>query len=259
MSRVIVLFSVVFALLPGLVVLLASLSAGQSLAFPPRGFTLHWYGVILSDPDFRAALLTSATLAAVTSVTAVAIAAPAALAIVRYRNPITTAIEAMLLSPMVVPHVVIGIGILQIYIIYGLRADLTTLTVGHLIVTVPFALRLLLASLAGLDRRVEMAAASLGASPFSVFHSIVLPQMKMGLAGALIAAFILSFDDVSLTIFLVQPGYTTIPILLFNQAENNPSPAIHAASVILLLASWAAIFLIDRLMGFERLAFSGRK
>ncbi len=259
MSRVIVLFSVVFALLPGLVVFLASFSAGHSLAFPPRGLTLHWYGVIFSDPDFRSALLTSATLAAVTSIGAVAIAALAALAIVRYRNPVTTAIEALLLSPMVVPHVVIGIGALQIYIIYGLRADLTTLTAGHLIVTVPFALRLLLASLAGLDRRVEMAAASLGASPFTIFHSIVLPQMKMGLIGALIAAFILSFDDVSLTIFLVQPGYTTIPILLFNQAENNPSPAIHAASVILLLASWAAIFLIDRLMGFERLAFTGRK
>ena len=259
MSRVIVLFSVIFALLPGMIVFLASFSAGNSLAFPPREFTLHWYGVILGDPEFSSALLMSVMLAGVTSVVATAITLLAALAISRYRTPTTVLIEAFLLSPMVVPHVVIGIGILQIYIIYGLRADLMTLTTGHLIVTIPFALRLLLASIAGLDRRVEMAAASLGAPPFTIFRSVVLPQMKMGIAGALVAAFILSFDDVSLTIFLVQPGYTTIPILLFNQAENNPGPAIHAASVILLLASWIAIFLIDRLMGFERLAFASRK
>ena len=180
--------------------------------------------MILSDPEFSAALLTSVMLAGVTSVVAIAIALLAALAIAATAPRLTVLIEAFLLSPMVVPHVVIGIGVLQIYIIYGLRADLMTLTTGHLIVTVPFALRLLLASIAGLDRRVEMAAASLGAPPFAVFHSVVLPQMKMGIAGALVAAFILSFDDVSLTIFLVQPGYTTIPILLFNQAENNPGP-----------------------------------
>jgi putative spermidine/putrescine transport system permease protein len=258
MTRVLVAAAVLFAAMPGVIVVLASLTAGQSLAFPPQGLSLRWYETIFADADFRDALVTSLTLAAVTSVLAVGMAALAALAIVRYRSRATALIEAMLLSPLAVPHIVIGIGILQLYGTFGLRADLMTLTIGHLIITIPFALRMLITSLAGMDREIEHAAASLGATPRAVLFQVILPQMKVGLIGAAICVFILSFDDVALTVFLVQPGYTTVPIMLFSMAENQVLPSIHAASVILLLASWIGVFLIDRLIGFERFLFPGR-
>ncbi len=255
MMRVLVVLAVVFATLPGVIVVLASLTAGQSLAFPPQGLSLRWYEVIFADPDFRDALLTSLTLATITSLLAVSLSALAAISIVRYRSRATALIEAMLLSPLAVPHIVIGIGILQLYGYFGLRADLLTLTLGHLIITIPFALRMLITSLAGMDRQIEHAAASLGATPRAILFQVILPQMKMGLLGAAISVFILSFDDVALTVFLVQPGYTTVPIMLFGMAENQVLPSIHAASVILLLASWLGVILIDRLIGFDRFLF----
>ena len=247
-----------FAILPGIVVFLASFTGGHSLAFPPDGLSLQWYAALLANKTFLPALATSLTLATVTAVGATAIASLAAVALIRHPGRFASSIEAMLLSPMAVPHVIIGIGMLQIYSYMALRADLMTLTMGHLIITIPFALRLLIASLSGLDRRVEMAAASLGASPVKAFFTVVLPQMKVGIVGSLIATFILSFDDVALTIFLVQPGYITVPIRLFSEAENNPTPAIHAASVVLLVASWIGIIAIDRIVGFEKVVFAGR-
>src|ERR1035437_9516854 len=109
MTRALVALAVVFATLPGVIVLLASLTAGQSLAFPPQGLSLRWYATIFADPEFPDALVTSLVLATATSLLAVGMSALAALAIVRYRSRATALIEAMLLSPLAVPHIVIGI------------------------------------------------------------------------------------------------------------------------------------------------------
>jgi len=257
MTRVIVFLTSVFAVLPGAIVVMASLTAGTTLAFPPQGLSLRWYHELLGSGEFLDALATSVILACVSSVLAVALALPAAFALIRYRPTGGTTFEAVLLSPLAVPHVVIGIGILQVYSLLGLRTDLVTLTLGHLVITVPFALRMLMASLSGLDPRTEQVAASLGAPPHRVLTTIILPQLKLGMIAALVATFIISFDDLALTVFLVQPGYATVPILLFSQAENNPGPIIHAASVVLLVASWIGLFLMDRLVGLERMMLSG--
>jgi putative spermidine/putrescine transport system permease protein len=257
-NRALIIVAAVFAVLPGAIVLLASLTAGASMSFPPQGLSLRWYGELFSNPDFLDALWISLVVALATSLLAVALALPAAFALVRHRFPGSAMIEAVLLSPLAVPHAVIGIGILQIYSHLAVRADFASLTVGHLIITIPFAMRMLMASLAGLDRRLERAAASLGAPPRAVFRTIVLPQLKMATFGALVAAFIISFDDLALTVFLVQPGYATVPVLLFGQAENNPSPAIHAASVLLLVASWGGLLMLDRLIGLDRLLLHTR-
>jgi putative spermidine/putrescine transport system permease protein len=259
MTRAISVGTAVFSLLPGVVVLLASLTAGNSLAFPPQGLSLKWYFVLFSATDFGDSLVVSAILALLASVLAIMVAAPAAFAIVRYRFRGATAIEALLLSPLAVPHLVLGISMLQIYSYLGLRSNLVTLLLGHLLITVPFVLRLLIASLSGLDRRIEQAAASLGASPRSILLGVIFPQMRLSIVGAFLTAYILSFDEVSMTIFLVQPGYTTMPVLLFAFAESDPRPIIHAASVLLLVATWATVFVIDRFVGVERIILPGRQ
>jgi putative spermidine/putrescine transport system permease protein len=214
---------------------------------------------LFSGREFLAALATSAILAALASAVAILIALPATFAIVRNKFLGATAVEAALLSPLAVPHLVLGISILQLYSYFGIRSNLVSLLLGHLILIVPFALRLIISSLAGLDRRIEQAAASLGASPWAVVRLVVFPQIRIGLIGAFLAGFILSFDEVSLTIFLVQPGYTTVPVLLFAQAENDPRPTIHAASVVLLITSWVVIFIIDRVVGLESVILPGHR
>lgn len=251
-------FAAFFAVLPGLVVLVASLTADSALSFPPVSLSFKWYAALLASPDFLDAMVISASVAGATSVLALAISIPAAYGLVRYPVRGAAAIEGFLLSPLAVPHLIIGLGILQVYSYTALRADLVTLTIGHLILTVPFVLRILMAAFQGLDPQLEHAALSLGATRPVVLRRVVLPQIKAPVFGAMIAAFVLSFDDVGLTIFLVQPGYTTVPILLFNQAENNPSPAIHAASVILLLLSWVGVFLVEKVVGVEKMILAGR-
>jgi len=258
-NRALVITAALFAVLPGAIVLLASFTAGATMAFPPQGLSLRWYVELFSNADFLDALWVSLVVAFATSLVAVALAIPAAFALVRHRFRGATVVEAILLSPLAVPHAVVGIGILQLYSHLAVRADFVSLTIGHLIITIPFATRMLIASLSGLDQRIEQAAASLGAPPVQVFRTIVLPQLKMATFGALVAAFIISFDDLALTVFLVQPGYATVPVLLFGQAENNPSPAIHAASVLLLVASWVGLLLLDRLVGLERLLLHAPK
>ncbi len=257
--RACVVFAMIFALLPNLVVVVASLTASNSFAFPPRGLSFKWYTVLLTDPDFIDAMVTSVLLAALTSVVAVSMSLLGAFSVVRRRVPGSSMIEAFVLSPLAIPHVIIGIGVLQLYDHFSMRTDLITLTLGHLVITVPFALRMLIASMHGLDRRVEYAAQSLGARPSTVVLGVVLPQMKFGILAALVSVFILSFDDLALTIFLVQPGYSTVPILLFNRAENGASPSILAASAFLLVVTWLAVFLIDRIMSIDKFVLAKRR
>ena len=251
--RALVIFAVAFALLPNLVVLAASLTSGTNFGFPPQGLSIRWYAALFSDGDFIDAMATSFSLAAITSVVAAIVALLGAFGVVRYRVRGSSLIEGFVLSPLAIPHVIIGIGVLQLYNQLRLQTDLITLSLGHLVITIPFALRMLIASLRGLDRRIEYAAQSLGARPTAIVLGVVLPQMKFGILGALVSVFILSFDDLALTIFLVQPGYSTIPILLFNRAENGANPSILAASAFLLVLTWLAVFLLDRIMSFEKL------
>jgi putative spermidine/putrescine transport system permease protein len=258
-TRGITLLAAIFSVLPGLVVLIASFTAGRSLAFPPEGLSLRWYVEFFARPDFVPAIVNSLILAALASVVAVLIALPAAFAVHRYRFAGARVIESILLSPLSVPHLVLGLSLLQLYSHLGFHANIATLLSGHLLIVVPFALRLLVASLAGLDRDIERAAASLGADRRVVLFTVILPQIRLGLLGALVAGFILSFDEVSMTTFLVRPGFTTMPVLLLSMAENNPSPLMHVASVFLLLASWIAIFAIDRAVGIENAIMPGRR
>lgn len=259
MSGFFVFVAAAFALVPGLAVFLASLTAGNALAFPPDGLSLKWYRLLFTNSDFLSALSMSTALAVVTGILAVVIAIPASIAIVRHKVPGATMVEGLLLSPLAVPHLVIGIAVLKFYNETGIRGGLVSVVVGHLLITIPFVLRMLVASLSGLALEIEHAASSLGARRAAVLFTIVLPQMKMGIIGALVAAFVLSFDDLTVTVFLVQPGYSTLPVLLFNQAENAPLPSIHAASVVLLLASGVGVLIIERLIGLERLFLGGRR
>jgi putative spermidine/putrescine transport system permease protein len=251
-TRVIVVIAVVFALLPGIAVLLTSFTASRSLAFPPQGLSLRWYEALFSSPDFLSAIATSVTLAALSALLATALSIPASFALVRYRMHRADLLQGFLLSPMAVPHLVIGIGILQLYSVLGLRGDLMRLIFGHLLISIPFVLRILITSISNLDSDAEKAAASLGATRSTTILTVVLPQIRTAIVGALVAAFVISFDDVAVTVFLAQPGYMTLPVVLFGQAENAPVPTIHAASVILLIGSWLGVILIDRILGLER-------
>jgi putative spermidine/putrescine transport system permease protein len=158
-----------FSVIPVAVVLIGSFADQADLWFPPHGFSLTWYRAFFASATMITSVRNSIELAALTSLVAVAIGIASSVALVRFHIPGRKAVEALLLSPLGVSPVVIGLGVLELYIALHWRSTLFTLLLGHLVITVPFTVRLCVIALDGADRSVERAAASMGASPQFVF------------------------------------------------------------------------------------------
>ena len=185
--------------------------------------------------------------------TVFAMTVPAALAIARHRFPGREAITALFLSPLMVPHIVLGIAFLRFFTQIGLGGTFVGLVLSHIIIILPFALRLILAASTGMDRSIENAAASLGASSLTTFRRVTLPLILPGVASGWVLAFINSFDEVTMTIFIASPETTTLPVRLFLYIQDNIDPLVAAVSAALIFMTVAAMLVLDRLYGLERL------
>jgi putative spermidine/putrescine transport system permease protein len=183
----------------------------------------------------------------------VAFSIPAALAIARHQFPGREVMTALFLSPLMVPHIVLGIAFLRFFTQIGLGGTFTGLVLSHVVIIIPFALRLILASSTGMDRSIENAAASLGASSFTTFRRVTLPLFLPGVASGWVLAFINSFDEVTMTVFIASPETTTLPVRLFLYIQDNIDPLVAAVSAALIFMTVAAMLVLDRLYGLERL------
>lgn len=254
--KVAIFLVVLFSVTPIAIVIASSFTSTQSVGFPPDGFSFRWYRDFIATTQLTDALMLSFGLAFVTGVVVVALSTMAAFALVRYPVPLAGAVQSFLLSPLFVPRVLLGLGLLVIFNQLEVVAGMPRLLLAHLIITVPFAMRLCLTALMGLPSGVEEAAASLGASRFTTLRRVTLPIMKPGLLAAFMMSFILSFDEVPVSVFVSSPGDTTFPALLYSYASERTTPMLYAASAVLLLVSAAVIIVIHRRVGVDR-AFLG--
>lgn len=243
-----------FIIAPIAVVLIGSFTAGDSVVFPPQGLSLRWYVTLVrGHADLVEAFWVSLELALVSAGLATAVGLLAGFALVRYdfagRQPLTL----LFLSPLLVPSIVIGIAMLQFLSTIGLGFHPAGLLLGHVIITLPFAIRLIVASLVGLDPALELAARSLGAGRLAVFRRITLPLIRAGVVSGFILAFIVSFENVTVSLFLVSPQLVTLPVRIFGYIENSPTPVVTVASALLLFASGVLIAVLQRLVGVDRL------
>ncbi|WP_186418633.1 ABC transporter permease [Bosea sp. CS1GBMeth4] len=243
----------IFMLAPLAIVCLVAFTPEGYLSLPTRGPSLRWFRAIFAYPEFLRAFNTSLWLAALSSTVTVAIAVPAALAIARYRFPGREAITALFMSPLMVPHVVLGIAFLRFFSQIGLSGTFTGLVLSHVIVILPFALRLVLAASYGIDRRIEHAAISLGADPMTVFRRVTLPLILPGVVSGWLLSAINSFDEVTMTVFIASPATTTLPVRMFLYIQDNIDPLIAAVSACLVALTAALLFALDRLYGLDRL------
>jgi putative spermidine/putrescine transport system permease protein len=241
----------VYLLAPILIVIPVSFSSAAYLVFPPRGFSLRWYANFFSLPELTDALILSIRLGLSVTVAATTIGTMAAFALVRYRVPGRNAVRTLLLSPMVLPGVVLGIGFLIFFSRIRAIHTFWSLFLAHLIVTLPYVIRTVSATLVHFPRVVEEAGASLGASPISVFRTITLPLAKPGILAGGIFAFIVSFDELVISIFLTGPRLSTLPVQIYNYIEFTSDPTIAAISVILVVLTVAAVSLLERFVGFS--------
>lgn len=242
-----------FLLAPILIVCVVAFTSQGYLSLPTEGLSLRWFKAIADNPEFVRAFRDSLVLGAISSTIAVGFSIPAALAIARHQFPGREAITALFLSPLMVPHIVLGIAFLRFFTQIGIGGTFTGLVLSHVIIILPFALRLILAASTGMDRSIENAAASLGATSWTTFRRVTLPLILPGVASGWVLAFINSFDEVTMTVFIASPETTTLPVRLFLYIQDNIDPLVAAVSAALIFMTVGAMLVLDRLYGLERL------
>ena len=241
-----------FILAPLVVVVAVSFTDKGYISMPFDGASLRWFRAILENEDIVDAFWLSVRLALVAATLGVALAVPAALAIARYRFPGRGALTGFFLSPMMIPAVVLGIAFLRFLSMLGLGGSFWALCATHVIIVVPYALRLALSSAVGLDRDAERAALSCGASRFTAFRRVVLPMIRTGVVGGWVLSFIQSFDELTMTIFVATPGTTPLPVAMYNQIAQTIDPLVASVSTVLIVGTVALMLVLDRMVGLDR-------
>lgn len=241
-----------FLLAPLLIVFVISFSSNRFLSFPPQGFTWHWYEVLPSESVFINGLQVSLITASITTVIVLFVGVPAALAIQRYEFAGKGAISAFFLSPLLVPTIVLALGLVLVLGPIGLTNTYAGIIIGHISITLPYVIRTTMMSLVTSDTSCEAAARVLGANEFVVFKRITLPIIAPGILGGAVMAFIVSFDELVISLFVAQSGKPTLPVQLMNYVANSADAAVASLSVILILFSVLVVFAVERLIGIRR-------
>jgi ABC-type spermidine/putrescine transport system permease subunit II len=249
-----------FITLPLAVVIAASLSPSSAVTFLPWEWTFDWYGDLLTDRWLHPFLLSVKIATVVAGISGV-LGVLAAYAVVYERIPGSTAIMAGLLSPLSVPQIVKGVAIVLFLSIIGLQGVLGTpaLIAAHVVLALPFVTRMAATSLANFDGNLDRAAQSLGATKRQRLQHIVLPMIKPGVLSGVTFAFIISFNNIPLSVFLVRPGDTTLPIAVINYLEYSLDPVMAAVNVASMIFILAVIFLFEKIGGFSAQLHGGSK
>lgn len=243
----------VFVIGPLLMVLLVSLTARDHISMPDTGISLRWYVALAQRDDFLLAALNSLLLALAALVGSLVMGVAASVALVRYRFPFSAAIRGVLMSPLMVPMILSGLAILMVFSARGWSDQPTRLLVGHTALVLPYIVRTVSSSLYGFNRDLELAARNLGAGYLAAFRLVTLPQIGPGIFAGAVFGFIVSFDNVGLSIFLAGTQFNTLPVQLFNYASYDNDPLAAAVSVSMVVFSIVAVIVLERAVGIERL------
>ncbi|MFS2157869.1 ABC transporter permease [Pseudomonas sp. Pseusp122] len=251
-GRLLVALILLFVLLPTIVVIISSFSSTSVLFFPPRGWSLRWFQRAVNYDDFRSGFYAGLIVTAWASSLAVLIGTTLAIAIHRYEFRCKRLLEGVLLSPLFIPHFTIGLGLLMLVSQLNLGRGYVLVIFCHIVLVLPFVLRSLYVSLQNLEQRVELAAASLGASPLRVVWTITVPLMIPGLFGGWLFAAILSFNEFTASLFVTTQATQTLPVAMYNYVREFADPTLAALSVMYIAATATLLTLANRFLGLGR-------
>ncbi|CCE00823.1 ABC transporter permease [Bradyrhizobium sp. STM 3809] len=255
-TLIVVAYAVIFA--PVVMIVMTSFFAPEIVSFPPPALSLKWYPNALSKPEFLRGLVTSFQVALLSTAIGVPLGTAAALAIVRGEFRGRQALSSFLLAPLAVPGVVAGSGLYMFYVLAedlldrDIKATTGGLVAAHTLLAIPWTVRLVVASLQGLDRAAEEAAANLGASPLTVFRRITLPMMRSGIVAAAMFSFIQSFENLDLSMLLVGPGRITLPVAMLNYLEFRIDPTLAAVATVQIVLVGLLMVITDRFVKLSR-------
>jgi putative spermidine/putrescine transport system permease protein len=251
-------FSLGFILLPLVLVTWLAFFRQEIPSFPPEGYSLQWFGAVLNNKSFVGGFVLSAQVGVAATLIGLALAVPASLAIARRRFRGRAVVSALMLMPLIVPGVVLGTSIyvfqIETEIATGLPllGSTSGLVAAHALIVIPWAARLVSASLAGFDPAIEEAAKNLGAGPWTTFRRVTLPSIRPGIVAGALFGFVTSFGNLEMSLFLVGAGRTTLPIAILQYLEWKIDPTVAAVSVMQIVLIGTAMMLTDRYVKISR-------
>lgn len=250
-----VVATVLYLWAPLAIDLLMSLEPGYVLRFPTTGVSLRWYQFFFTNPLFLNGMTISFSLAIIAAIVSVALAIPSSMAFVRYKFPGKGALTTLFTAPLSTPSVVLGVSLLYFFSLLSFGYSFVNLIIGHLLLTFPYALRTITATMFGFDTSLEEASMSLGANALTTFRKITLPIISPGIVASFIFGIAVSLDDVGATIFLVTPRTQTLNIVLLGYWRWVLDPTVGAASAFLILVGVGLTLIAERIVGLERFLF----
>ena len=254
--KIVIAAIVVYLLAPTLVVVLFSFYPSAYLKFPPQGFTLKWYHSAFEQHDlFLDPLVTSALLGLTSAAIATVIGALAALGLVRAPLRHRGFWQGIFLAPILMPTLIVGFGLMLFFLKLDTLGSWWGLVAGHVTIIVAYVTQSVIASLAGLDPSLEEAAKTLGSSPTRAFFRVTLPQIAPGIVAGAVFAFIMSFDELALTLLLSTPDTTTLPVAIYSYVQFDSGPTVAAIATILLALTLGLLLVLQRLGGLRRRAY----
>jgi putative spermidine/putrescine transport system permease protein len=247
-----------FMLAPLLIVCIVAFTPENTLTIPTTHFSLRWFKAVFAHPDFVTSFWNSLWLALASATLATLLAVPAGLAITRYSFAGRDALNALFLSPLIIPHLVLGVALLRLFSLTGASGSFFWLVLAHVVIVTPYVLRLVVAASSGADLSCEQAARSLGASDLTVFWRVTLPMILPGVSGGWLLAFINSFDEVTMSIFITAPSTVTLPVRMYMYATESIDPLMAAASALMVAFTAAVMVVLDRLYGLDKILVGGK-
>jgi putative spermidine/putrescine transport system permease protein len=246
-------FSLLLLVAPSLIVVAISFEPRGYITFPPSGFSLRWYSAVFDNRQLTDSIVVSLYVAAATATLGLLLGVPAAFASVRGTFRGKAAANAFLLSPQMMPGMVIGIASLFFGAYFAFRASNAMLVLALSVFCMPFVIRIVMARLAGLDARLDEASANLGAGKLETFARVTLPQLGPALIAAAAFTFIEAFDNVTVALFTSDVRGRPLPVELYYLVQYDSTPAIAAISALEIGLSFAVMLVIARTVGLERL------
>lgn len=241
----------VFLCAPLLIIVVTAFDSSDFMSFPPKGFSLRWFINAFSSDTFMTTLGISVKVAVLGTLIALILGIPAAYALSRTNYKGKAIVKNIFLSPIMVPGVVLGFAFFKFLIIKLQLEVFSSLLIGHVIIVIPYIIRVIGSSLENLDFSIEEAAVSLGATKIKAFFMVVIPNITSGIIAAFMLAFINSFNNVPVSLFLTGPGVSTLPISMMSYVEYNYDPTISALSVILMVLTVFIMIIIEKTLGLS--------
>ncbi len=229
----------IFMFAPIVAVVLLSFNPEQFGSFPMSGFSFKWYVKLVQNETILKAFQNSLVLGSLTAIITTAVGIPAAMAFVRYEFPGKNSLNTLLLTPIMIPEVVLGVALLIFIRWLQQPKSFALLVIGHVVITLPYVLLVVQARLVGIRREYEEAAMVLGANPFQTFMQVTFPLLMPAILAGALFSFTISFDDVTATLFWATARNQTVPVKIFGMLRNSISPEINALGTVMIILTVA--------------------